>query len=104
MGIPTGENFIPIPMGWESPLPRQPWLSVNQNAEQYDILMDLIRKMVATSDTDKKIQFLTLSPQTCSRNTFTNFFAFQTTLFVKPAKLQDYCYPWRDCTQKRQII
>ena len=44
-------------------------LSVIQKAEQYDILMDLIRRKVAISETDKKFQLLTLGSQTCTRNT-----------------------------------
>ena len=51
-------------------------LSITQKTEQYDILMDLIRKKVAISDTDVKIQLLNLAPQTCSRNTLANFFAY----------------------------
>ena len=49
-------------------------LSVIQKAEQYDILMGLIRQKIAISDTNKKIQLLTLGPQTCPRNSLTNFF------------------------------
>ena len=49
-------------------------LSVIQKAEQYDTLMNLVREKVAISDTDKKIQLLTLGPQTCPRFTLANFF------------------------------
>lgn len=49
-------------------------LSVAQKAEQFDILMNLIRKKVTISDTGKNIQLLTLAPQTCSRNTLADFF------------------------------
>ena len=57
-----------------------------QKPEQYDILMDLIRKTAATSDTDRKIQLFTLEPQTCSNNIIANYFVYQTTQFVISAK------------------
>ena len=49
-------------------------LWIIQKVEQYDLLMDLIRKKIAVSDTEKKIQLLTLGPQTCSRNTLVEYF------------------------------
>ena len=71
-------------------------LSVTQKAEQFDILMNLIRKKVTISDTGKNIQLLTLAHQTCSRNTLADFFGICSSR-VTP-NLRDNRYPWRGCT------
>ena len=50
-------------------------LSVEQKAEQYDILMALIREKIYQSNTtQEQLHLLTLAPQICSRETQSEFF------------------------------
>ena len=47
-------------------------LNVEQKAEQYDILMNLIRKKISHSDINEQIQLLTLA--NCSREVLSEYF------------------------------
>ena len=49
-------------------------LTVKQKANQYDILMDLIRKFFSQSDINEQLQLLTLAPQNCSREVLSDYF------------------------------
>ena len=49
-------------------------LNVEQKAEQYDKLMNLIRKKISHSDINEQIQLLTLAPQNCSREVLSEYF------------------------------
>ena len=49
-------------------------LTIEQKAEQFDIIMSLIKSEVKNSDTQRKIQLLTFAPQSCSRESLTNYF------------------------------
>ena len=49
--------------------------------------MGLIQQKIAISDTNKKIQFFTLGPQTCLRNSPSNFFGVSDYLVNSVEKL-----------------
>ena len=49
-------------------------LTTEQKAEQYDILMNLIRNKISESDINEQLQLLTLAPQNCSREVLSEYF------------------------------
>ena len=65
-------------------------LTVEQKAEQFDLIMSLIKSEIQNSDTQRQIQLLIFALQNCSRESLSNFFQVSEHVVRESRKLLKY--------------